>query len=358
MGLEGQGVGHDTEGNIYFVPGAITGDHVSVTPEQTRKRYRDAQLDKVETPSPERVDPQCEHFKVCGGCDWLQWEYSAQLRAKEATLEHVLERGDLVAQTTEPIAPSPEVFGYRNRIQVRQLGDQVGFYKRGSHEIVDVKHCRVIHPLLNGAIEKLRQDPTPILRKAELFVDDRGEVGWLYDVAHGAGGFTQINPGQNENLREAVAQAVIDNGSKHVLELFCGNGNLTFAYLPHVESVYGVDSSKAAVQRARDVATERSITKTTFTVGTIETAEAKLPEEVRERCDTLILDPPRTGMTVPLETFLHDGIKTVIYVSCFPVAFAKDVQCLKQNFTFQKVQPLDMFPHTRHIEFVGVFSRS
>ena len=84
----------------------------------------------------------------------------------------------------------------------------------------------------------------------------------------------------------------------------------------------------------------------------------KMPPDVRERCDTLVLDPPRTGMASSLEPFVHDGVKTIIYVSCSPVAFTKDVQCLKQSFTLRSVQPIDMFPHTRHIEFVAVFSRS
>ncbi len=357
MGMEGQGVGHDTEGNIYFVPGAVTGDKVTVTPEQTRKRYRDARLDSVDTPSVNRIEPECQHFQVCGGCDWLQWEYSAQLEAKQGILRHVLERGGLSPAAFESAIPSPKEFGYRSRIQVRQFGDRVGFYQRGTNDIVDIENCRVAHPKLNEAIRQLRKEPTTTLRKTELFVDDRGEVGRLYDVPHGAGGFTQVNTAQNEKLKSVVAEAVSQSGGQHVVELFCGNGNLTFEYAPSVKSAYAVDFSRAAIQRAREEGRARGLDQVTFVYGSAEAAAAKMPQEVRERCDTLVLDPPRTGMIGSLAEFIHDGVRTVIYVSCSPVAFAKDVQCLKKGFTFQRVQPLDMFPHTRHIEFVGIFSR-
>lgn len=358
MGLEGQGVGHDTEGNIYFVPGAVTGDRVSVVPEQTSKRYRDAHLESVLTPAADRIEPACRHFQVCGGCDWLQWKYESQLQAKEGILRHVLERGTLVPETFFPMIPAPKQFGYRHRIQVRQLGPKVGFYKRGSHDIVDIDECLVAHPKLNEAIAKLRSHPTDMVRKTELVVDDRGEVGHLIDVAHGAGGFTQINAEQNERLRSLVAQAVQENQSQHVIELFCGNGNLTFSFLPHVASCYGVDANRPAILRARDLAKEKGIEKAFFAVGNAEAMAPKMPPEVRERCDTLVLDPPRTGMASPLETWIHDGVKTIIYVSCSPVAFTKDVQCLKKGFTLRSIQPIDMFPHTRHIEFVAVFTRS
>jgi 23S rRNA (uracil1939-C5)-methyltransferase len=356
MGLEGQGVGHDEAGNIYFVPGALTGDRVVVEPERTDKRYRDARLERVESPSPARISPECPHFQVCGGCDWLHWEYRAQLEAKDSILRHVLERGALTPERLEPMIPAPKIFGYRNRIQVRQLGSRVGFYKRGSHDIVDIEHCPVAHPKLSEAIAELKKTPTDRVRKAELFVDSSGNLGSLFDVPHGAGGFTQINPEQNEKLKDLVASALKESGSRHVVELYAGNGNLTFAYLPNVDTAYAVDSSKTAILRARETA--QGLTNVTFAVGSAEAHAVKLPQDVKERCDTLVLDPPRTGMVGGLEAFLHDGVKTVVYVSCSPVAFAKDVQCLKKNFTFRRVQPIDMFPHTRHIEFVALFTRS
>ena len=84
----------------------------------------------------------------------------------------------------------------------------------------------------------------------------------------------------------------------------------------------------------------------------------RLPREFRERYDTLLLDPPRSGTQECLGSFLHENLKTIVYVSCSPVAFMKDVQCLKEHFTFEQAQIVDMFPNTRHIEFVAWFSRS
>ena len=361
VGLEGQGIGYDDARNIFFVPGALPGDRVRVTFSEGAPRYRDARLVEVIESSPDRVDPECAAFPECGGCDWLNWRYDAQVAAKQAMLDHVLGRAGWVPEKRMDFRVAPEIYGYRNRIQVRHEGNRVGFYRRKSHDLVDVGVCRVAHPALNAVLGVMRDEPVAERHKTELSVDEQGTVHRVEDSPHASRGFEQINPAQNEVLRTMVADRVRAVGAKRVLELFCGNANLTTAYLDSVEECIGVDSGEAVVAAARlkrDAMGETATRKLALVCEPADrTLRRKLPPEFRAAYDTLILDPPRSGLSTGLESFIHPDLRNIIYVSCSPASFVRDVQCLKGAFALNDVEGIDMFPHTRHVEFVARFSR-
>jgi 23S rRNA (uracil1939-C5)-methyltransferase len=359
VGLMGQGVAHDTEGNIYFVPGALPGDRILARSEGTKK-YRDAELVEILTPSPDRITPDCAFFKDCGGCDWLDWKYPAQLKAKETVLRHVLERGQWQPQTFLPTIAADQPFGYRNRIQLRSDGKRLGFYKRKSHDIVDIESCSVAHPKLNEALGALRTELAGNYgdQKVELAVQPDGSLLRLDNQPHAAAGFAQVHDAQNERLRQEVTALVKRAGGESVLELFAGNGNFTLAYAEAVKEIFAIDLSAAALAQARAGFGGKKEPRIAFIEARVDARLVRrLPSDFRTRYDTLLLDPPRAGAEGCLAPLVHDGLKTIIYVSCSPVAFTKDVQCLKESFQFDQVQIVDMFPHTRHIEFIAYFSR-
>jgi 23S rRNA (uracil1939-C5)-methyltransferase len=267
-----------------------------------------------------------------------------------------LEKINFLPRKYLPIQPSPLIFGYRNRIQLRQENHRLGFFKKRSHEIVDIRHCAVAAPALNDEMERVRAEKAPAAgRKLEIWVGGDGSIGRLVDSPHGSGGFRQVNEAQNEFLRDRVAAHVKAFGAKKVLELFCGDGNLTFRFLPSIERVIGIDSNGAAIERARSVGEGKAdFLCLPVGYGTIR----KLPADFADRYDTLVLDPPRQGVGRAIEAFLHRRLNAIIYVSCSPLSFATDVQSLRaKGFVPEEIQALDMFPHTRHIEFVAVLVR-
>lgn len=360
MGLEGQGVGYDLDGNIYFVPGALVGDTVRVRTREEKKKYRDAEIIEVIQPTGKRIDPVCSYFQKCGGCDWLQWDYQAQLSAKEEIVKHILERGELRPVELLPIRKAEQTFFYRNRIQIRRLGKSIGFFKRKTHELVDIEECKVAAPQINDEIRQIRSEEpenSNEITKIELFLGKDGKVHRFDNVAHSFSGFSQIHSEQNEVLRARVAQIVKEKKAENVLELFCGDGNLTFAYLPVVKSAWGIDASQSAIESARVQKTQEQSGKVVFFADKVDQGLLRrLPPEIRDY-DTLILDPPRQGMLGCLPRFLHNQLKTIVYISCSPVTFTQDVQCLKKDFILQTVEPIDMFPHTRHVELIATWVR-
>jgi len=360
MGLEGQGVGYDAQGNIYFVIGALVGDKVRVRTSEENKKYRDAELVEVIEPSGNRVDSPCAYFQQCGGCDWLQWDYSAQLAAKEEIVKHILERGDLHPEQLLPIQPAQQTLHYRNRIQIRKLGKTVGFFRRKTHQLVDIEECQVAAPAINEAIKSIREEGAQDLgevTKIELLLGKDGKVHRFENVPHSFSGFQQIHSGQNEVLRGLVSEAVRKTPSKKVLELYCGDGNLTFSYSAFVEKAWGIDASQSAIESARIQRSSGKIENVVFFADKVDgSLLRRLPQELKDY-DTLILDPPRQGTLGSLSRFLTKTLKKVIYISCAPVTFTQDVQSLKKDFILQSVIPIDMFPNTRHVELVSVWQR-
>jgi len=362
MGLEGQGVGTDAEGNIYFVPGMVIGDRVRVQFEEGQRRYRDIESSELLAPSDKRVAAPCEYFQSCGGCDWLHWDYTEQLRAKEAIVDHVLGRGSIKPTTRKPILGAEKIYGYRNRIQVRRESGQLGFYRKRSHDIVDVQACAVADERLNAELSLLRSEGPGVeeagKHKFELFLTPEGDVKRLRDQPHAADGFSQVHSGQNEVLCKLVSDACVDAQSRNVLELFCGSGNLTYHYLDQVERVLGVDSDPRAIAGAIARREEKDVSKVAFFALQVDGRLSRnLPPDFRTSYDTLILDPPRQGVGDFIHRFIHPGLRRIIYVSCSPVSFSRDAQCLLKHFSLDSIQPIDMFPHTRHVELVATFSR-
>lgn len=327
MGGKGQGVGQDTGGNLYFVPRSLPGDRIQVEFGETSKKYRDANLIEILHPSKDRLDPECSYFSECGGCEWLNWEYASQVKAKEQTLRHVLERGELAPIHDLKFKSAEMKTGYRTRLQLHRDGNRIGFYRKKSHEVVDIERCLVAHPKLNDALGTIRKSDLKEVKSVELTLLEDGSVHRSDDAPKASAGFTQVNVEQNVFLQETVKRWVIASQAQHVLELYCGDGNLTFPYLSEVKGAVAFDSNRAAIERARLRKQALGVTNVDFSCWLIDTEMAKKwRREGRLNYDTLILDPARSGVGKALEPFLLPNLRAIIYISCAPIQFTKDVR--------------------------------
>jgi 23S rRNA (uracil1939-C5)-methyltransferase len=281
------------------------------------------------------------------------------VRAKETMLRHVLERSGFMPEKMGETISAPNPFGYRNRVQLHGKGNQLGFYKRRSHAIVDIASCPITHEKLNAEFSRVRQEMAGSSEpfKIELALQEDGSVIQQLNQPNAAMGFSQVHGEQNENLKRIVAEQIRSRQARSVLELYAGNGNLTSAYIDSVQEVFAVELSATALSQARQFLGDKP-THTAFLERRIDSRLGRsLPRDFLHRYDTLLLDPPRSGAEAVIEPLIQEAVQSIIYVSCSPVAFTKDVACLKDKFRFEQIQIVDMFPHTRHIEFVASFSR-
>src|SRR6266478_3679093 len=152
----GKGVGRES-GKAVFVPYTIEGETVSAEIVREKRQFAEAELVEVKQSSPDRVESQCPYFGHCGGCAYQHISYEHQLAIKWRQVRDALQRiGKLKGVPMRPIIPSPEQYGYRNRITVHAQDSVVGFFRRDSHRLIDIEHCPISRDEVNRALSDLR----------------------------------------------------------------------------------------------------------------------------------------------------------------------------------------------------------
>ncbi len=383
----GRAVGRNTDGRVLFVAGGVPGDVVEAEITQESERFLEAKVIKVLSPSRHRVSPPCPHFENCGGCPWQNVAYSEQVEQKKAILKDTLVRGRAVsieeAELFRDFLPSPKEFRYRSRVTLQRRttgqGTEIGFNRRESTDFVPIKDCLI-------AREELIPFAKKVATSNEYKVRDRFQVAIDEQGATTVGGaFTQVNLDQNRVLQSLVSDLIQAHVRKvsdivhwHLLDLYCGNGNLTFPIIEGIRrsmpdkvvEATGVEQSEESILDARkspraqlcrfyseDV--EHWLTRQKSGAAAQVTKKGLTLDEI------VLLDPPRTGCTKGVMTKIarrKPGF--IVYVSCDPATQARDLSRMREAFDQQKLNydlesivGMDLFPQTDHIESIVAFRR-
>lgn len=327
------------DGLVYFVPWSVPGDTVLAEVELQHKKYAEARLLAILTPSRDRIKPPCTYFYECGGCQLQHLNYEAQLVWKKIIVQDALKKIARIENTfVLPVLPSPKPFHYRNRIRLHRDGQgNLGFYKNQSHQLVAIEECLIAEEELNQKLIYLKKNGTGDL---ELRID-------------GGSHFSQVNSFQNEKLIQLVCSALAGSGA--VIDLFCGNGNFTIPIAQKQIPVWGIEKEKALVDEAKKRSVELGLSNIEWILGTAIRGLKQLKHLVGQ-ISCMVVDPPRRGLAEVLPDVIKMAPQKIIYVSCEPATFARDTRdlCTKGYF-LKECQPFDMFPQTSQIEVVGTF---
>ena len=377
----GMGLAH-ARGQTLLVALVAPGDRARVRVERVRGATPSvafASLREILTPSPVRVAPPCQYFGRCGGCDFQQLTYEAQLAAKVEIISDCLRR---IARIEPPaeihITPAPNPWRYRSRAewQYDLSLNQLGYFERGSHRICDVVECPVLVPQLQDTLAslrraRLRHDPVPETESAGEFQAVAGDEesvavartkdphDQVPEVVRRLGGehyrfdarcFFQIN---HDLLEPLIREATGDARGQMALDLYCGVGLFTLPLARRFARVVGVEGNAFACRYAR-----RNLADAGLRNAMIEAA--KVGEWLTTNAggltppDFVLLDPPRAGA----EPETISGILALLpnritYVSCDPATLARDLKrLLASGYQLNSVAALDMFPQTHHVETV------
>ncbi len=173
-----------------------------------------------------------------------------------------------------------------------------------------------------------------------------------------AASFYQVNPVQTEVLYQAAIAAAGLDGSQTVLDAYCGVGTIGLACAGHAKQVLGIELNRSAVNCAVQNAKANHITNARFLCADATSAIQRMAQQ-GERADVVFLDPPRAGSTPEfLEAVCQLAPQRVVYVSCNPETQRRDLEFLtKRGWKAQLIQPVDLFPHTEHVETVVSLSK-
>jgi 23S rRNA (uracil1939-C5)-methyltransferase len=356
LSLGGDGVARK-DGLVYFVPLAAPGDLLSVKITEKKKNFARAEIIKILKPGPSRLKPPCPVFGKCGGCNWQHLSYHEQLKQKNLIVREQLRRVTNAETIFLDIVPSPKPFNYRNRIQLKCDGKNIGFYAKSSHQIVGFDECLISDPQINSKIRELKNGVgKSIPERIELFLDETGQVHQTHENSNEeeAFGFSQVNTEQNLNLIQTVLQWTKDFKPRLILDLYSGSGNFSFPFVEAFSeaTVVAVELSSASVGRGQMLQEKRKIASEKLQFRLSDVGQFLKKQSV-DSADIIFLDPPRIGCAEEvISSVAQQRPERIFYVSCNPSALARDLARMQLVAPWKvvRVQPFDMFPQTDHIE--------
>jgi 23S rRNA (uracil1939-C5)-methyltransferase len=376
----GAGLAH-ADGHTLFVALAAPGDRVRVRVERVRGKVAFASLVEVIAPSPVRIEPPCPYFGRCGGCDFQQLTYEAQLQSKVEIIRDCLRRiARLEPPADIPITPSPAVWRYRSRARwqhdpVRQF---LGYYEIASHRVCDVVECPVVLPEVQDRLSRIRAalaagasgeteefqavagdegvSLLPPLEAEDAVERSRVLAGERYRFD--ASCFFQIN----HTLLEPLLHAALDNvtGGETAVDLYCGVGLFTLPLARRFARVVGVEGHAAATAFARLNLADAGLSNAEISTSRVGSWLAQHAATLTP-VDFLLLDPPRAGVedAETLSGILALRPERIAYVSCDPATLARDLRALVAGgYTLHSLAAFDMFPQTHHVETVAHLTRA
>ncbi len=450
VAAEGKALAH-VDGQVVFVEFAVPGDIVDIQVTRSRKKYMEGYIKRLVSPSPDRLEPFCAHFGVCGGCKWQPLPYPMQLEAKRRQVYDQLVRiGHLEVPEIEPTLPSPSTERYRNKLEFTfssrrwlEKGENpdeitpqdrvgLGFHVgRFFDKVLDIKMCH-LQPEPSNAIRLFIRryavdhglpffnirEHTGFLRTMTVRTAGSGETMLIISLYHEdeaartalldalAGAFPQItslyyvingkandsisdldcilyrgestirermedltfrigpksfyqtNSDQACRLYTVVRDFAALTGGETVYDLYTGTGTIAQFVSRRARKVIGIEYVPEAVEDARRNAGANGIDNCEFFAGDMK--DILTPDFIAEhgRPDAIILDPPRAGIHPDVaKVVLGAGAGRIVYVSCNPASQARDLAVFAPEYEIVKVQPVDMFPHTSHVENVVLLEK-
>ena len=383
----GDGIGR-VDGFVIFVPFVIEGERVEAEIVEVKKRYALADLVRVITPSPRRVEPRCPYYMRCAGCQYQHIEYARQLELKRKQIRDIFQRiGGLEEPPVEAVVGSPREYGYRNKIVVHGPG-RPGFWTVRGREIIPVEQCPIASDEINQKLSAISTQPSAVEKHLTIRCDSAGRA-WAFTESQGGTGGSPVHSrehGQAVSLSHVIEEVilgktlhvplrsffqvnreVIELAIEHVRHIFaasgcsilvdtyCGVGLFALMLGDLAQHVYGIEEDARAIKAANENAQRLGLKAYDFYPGK---TERLLPYVLRqcplhETC--LILDPPRSGCARPvLKTLRQQRPHKIIYVSCAPPMLARDIkELLAAGYKLERVTPFDMFPQTAHCEAVA-----
>ena len=394
----GDVLGRLPDGRAVFVPFALPGETVRVELVEEKRGHARASLLEVLEAAPQRINPRCPHFTVCGGCHYQHIDYADQLAFKAAILCEQLERiGGLRDISCTPAIASPLPWNYRNHVQFHQSPDgKLGYQAVRSNSVVPISECHLPETALNEIWPQLELEPIPGLERIGLRLGMDDDVMLILESSDpepldfsveelpisaihlGPGGtlvlagsdlltvkvldrqfqvspasFFQVNTPQAARMVEHLLQHLQLGEDKTLLDVYCGVGLFSAFLAPRAGRLVGIELSPSACED--------------FAVNLDEFDHVELYEASAEDVltsqkfhpDVIVVDPPRSGLGQRmLDGLLAQSARQIAYVSCDPSTLARDAKRLiAGGYRLQQITPFDMFPQTYHIESISFWEK-
>lgn len=388
----GRGISRSS-GKVYFIENALKDEDVSITLLKEKKKYCEAKLKEISNISKDRTEAKCKYYNVCGGCQLMHIKEEKQEEFKKEKVEEILRKFLNYNKDVNDIVFSKN-FNYRNKVVLHVKDNKLGFYKNKTNELIEIDKCLLLNPVINDLISYLKnyielKDIEKITIKVgnktnEVMLIIDGSIAYYQNLLEivdvliinekvmttkdyitsyignkkyiiKRNSFFQVNYDISTRMYDKVKDVIVKEKSKNVLDLYCGTGTIGIYISDVVSKITGIEVVSDAIESANINKKINNVENIEFILGKV---EDKLDFISNNNIDTVIVDPPRSGLHKKVIPILEKiSPKTIIYVSCDPITMARDIKLLSNDYELVEVTPYDMFPNTYHVETVCVLER-
>ena len=371
------------DNKIVFVNNALPGEDVDIKIILDKRKYSVADVSNYNIKSSKRIKPKCKYFGFCGGCQLQHLSYKNQLEYKVNYLNEIFKSLNIKIKKIH----YSEEYNYRNKITLKTK-EKIGFYKLNSNDIVEINNCIIADKNLTSKIKYLNKLDSGLVK--EIILKSFGNKNMLvingdnnisveeiknyFDCVYinnnlvygkriianinnikyliSPNAFFQVNIKIASKMFKHIKNICTNIKSKNILDLYCGCGSISLYVADIAEKVLGIELNESSIKDAIENMKLNNIKNVSFICDTTDNVK-----EI-DNFDTLIVDPPRNGLSKSLIGKIIDSkIKNIIYVSCDPVTLKRDLEYLNTYYKIKSIEAFDMFPQTHHVETITVLER-
>ena len=421
LGMNFEGVAR-SEGKVYFVPYALPNEEVEAEVIEDKGKFAKTELKQIISKSSLRVQPFCPYFYNCGGCDLQHLLYESSLKEKSKKIKETLLKVAGLTLDVDDTVPSKDAFFYRNKGAFPIVNSKIGMFRGESHELLEINQCflmkneiQTVFSIVKNFINKkgfsgynfethtgdlkylvvrAENNSTLVCLVATHYIDGLDELlDLLAEKIENVGLYLNINTQKNStilgknyfhlggikdiemcefgiNYSVAIASFLqVNTDIKNkiynkimsilqgdvVIDAYAGAGLLSAMVAKNAKMVYSVEIVKQASEKAIMLVKNNDIKNMNVINGDCTIILPKLAKELKKF--SLILDPARVGCGEKVMKIASLADK-IVYLSCNPIALAKDLKILQKSHTVVSVTPFDMFPQTKHVETVVVLEKN
>ena len=387
---QGRGIGYIND-KIIFIPNTLPNEEVIVEIEKETSKYYVGKAIEYVNKSDRRVNSKCPYYDLCGGCNLLHMSYEDSIEYKLNKFKNILSKFANITSNIEVIE-NKDIFNYRNKVEFKIENYEWGYYNSNTHNFVSIKECLLAKNSINKVLEnkdlfdiksgniiirsnyndeilivinseeKVNIDIDKLRIKVKLVgivVNDKIYYGEKYFIEKFNDKLFKVNYNSffqiNNYITNEMINIINDNSyGDNLLDLYCGVGFLGQCVSDKYNKIYGIEINENSIIDAINNAKINNIKNTYYICGD----SAKCIRKINDKIDTLLIDPPRTGLVKNMVSdVISVGAERIIYVSCNPISLARDLSNLEYLYNVDKVYLLDMFSNTYHFESVTILNR-
>lgn len=371
-----------------FVENALPDEIVEINIIKEKKKYSEANVSKYFQKANNRIEPNCPYYNSCGGCNIMHLSYKDQLKFKQNKIENIIKKYLNEQIKINNIVASDKIEFYRNKVTF-QVREKIGFYKEHTYDIINIDNCIISDKLINESIKYLKNlnlkeinkiicrtgldelmiiietqnknlDITPLkeiassiyLKINNKYIHAYGNKNIYeklenYKFKISPDSFFQVNIDTCSKLYNKVKEYIGSN--KNIIDLYCGTGTIGI-FISKNNNVIGIEINEYAIKDAEENKKINKIDNINFICGD----SGKKLKQLKFNPNIIIVDPPRSGLNKEtINNILKFDSKEIIYISCDPMTFVRDLNILNKYYDIKEITPFDMFPNTYHIENIA-----